>query len=137
MEKALRLLLAGIVAGFILFLAASIVYNFTGEISDPSLRKLFRETVSMKWFHKLLLLNVGTGLIMAIFYSIVHRGLSGGAILKGIIWGFVVWAIMINQHLVFRIVAGQFSMDLLLTWGLQGLVSYVAAGIGIALIYKD
>ena len=137
MEKALRLLLAGIVAGFILFLAASIVYNFTNEISDPSLRKLFRETVSMKWFHKLLLLNVGTGLIMAIFYSLVQRGLSGGTLLKGIIWGFVVWVIMVNQHLIFRVVTGQFTTDLLLNWGLQGLISYMAAGISISLIYRD
>ena len=36
MEKTLRLVLAGIVAGFILFTVASIAYNFTGKITDPS-----------------------------------------------------------------------------------------------------
>ena len=137
MEKTLRLLLAGIVAGFILFLVASIVYNVTGEISDPSLRKLFRETISMKWFHKLLFINIGTGLIMAVFYSLLQGGLSGGTILKGVIWGFVVWVLMVNQHLIFRLVIGKFSVDLLLTWAVQGLVSYIAAGISIALIYKE
>jgi hypothetical protein len=35
------------------------------------------------------------------------------------------------------IVAGKFTTTLLLTWVVQGLTSYVAAGISIALIYKQ
>jgi len=137
MEKTLRLLLAGIVAGFILFIVVSIVYNVTGNISDPSISELFRKTISMKWFYKLLLLNVGSGLIMAVFYAMVMNGLPGGSIFKGIFWGFIVWVFMVHQPMIMHIVAGKFTTDLLLTWVVQGLTSYVAAGISIAMIYKQ
>jgi hypothetical protein len=137
MERTLRVLLAGIIAGFILFLAVSIVYHFTGNISDPSISKLFRETISMKWFYKLILLNVGSGVIMALFYAMLSNGLPVGSLFKGIFWGFVVWVLMIHQPMIMVLVAGKFTTDLLLTWVVQGLTSYVAAGISIALIYKQ
>jgi hypothetical protein len=137
MEKTLRLMLAGIVAGFILFLVVSIVYNATGNISDPSISKLFRESISMKWFHKLLLLNIGSGLIMAFFYAMIANGLPGGSLFKGIFWGFIVWVIMVHQPMIMYLVAGKFTTELLLTWVIQGLSSYVAAGVSIALIYKN
>lgn len=137
MERTLRMMLAGIVAGFILFLAVSVVYNITGSISDPSISKLFRETISMKWFYKLLLLNIGSGLIMALFYAMLSNGLPGGSLFKGIFWGFIVWVIMVHQPMIMVVVAGKFTADLLLTWVVQGLVSYVAAGISIGLIYKQ
>ena len=137
MEKTMRMLLAGIIAGFILFMVVSIVYHYTGNISDPSISKLFKETISMKWFYKILLLNVGSGLIMAIFYALLCNGLPGVGIFKGIFWGFIVWVFMVHQPLIMYAVAGRFTMDLLLTWVLQGLTSYVAAGVSIALIYKQ
>jgi hypothetical protein len=137
MEKTLRLLLAGIVAGFILFLVVSIVYNYTGNISDPSITKLFRETIKMQVFYKLLLINVGSGLIMALFYAMISNGLPGGSLFKGIFWGFIVWVFMVHQPMITYIVAGKFTTDLLLTWVVQGLTSYVAAGISIAMIYKQ
>jgi hypothetical protein len=137
MEKTFRMLIAGIVAGFILFLAVSIVYNYTGNISDPSITKLFRETIKMQVFYKLLLINVGSGLIMALFYAMLVNGLPGGSLFKGIFWGFIVWVFMVHQPMITYIVAGKFTTDLLLTWVVQGLTSYVAAGISIALIYKQ
>jgi len=137
MDKIIKMLLAGILAGFILFLVASISYKYTGRISDPSLRELFRDEVSMKWFYKLLMLNVGMGLIMAIFYALMSKGMPGGSLLKGAFWGFVVWAILISQQLIMSLVAGKFTADLIISWLAQGLVSYVAAGLCISLIYKD
>jgi hypothetical protein len=137
MEKTLRLIMAGIVAGFILFLVVSIAYNYTHDISDPSISKLFRESISMKWFYKLLLLNIGSGMMMAIFYALISNGLPGGNLLKGVFWGFTVWVIMVHQPMIMYLVAGKFTTLLLLTWVLQGLTSYVAAGISIALIYKS
>jgi len=137
MEKTLRIILAGVMAGFILFLAVSVVYKLTGNISDPSISKLFRETISMQWFYKILLLNVGTGLIMAITYSLLYNVLPGGGLFKGIFWGFIMWVIMVHQPMIMHLVAGKFTADLLLTWVLQGLTSYVAAGISIGLIYKQ
>lgn len=133
----MRLILAGIVAGFILFLVASIAYNYTGNISDPSISGLFRKEISMKWFYKLLLLNVGSGLIMAIFYAMIATGLPGGNLFKGIFWGFIVWVLMVHQPMITYILAHKFTGDLLLTWVIQGLASYVCAGIGISLIYKQ
>ena len=137
MERTLRLVLAGIVAGFILFTVASIAYNFTGKITDPSLSKLFRESISMKWFYKLLLINVGTGFIMALFYSMIASGLPGRNILKGLFWGIIVWAIMVHQPIITYLVIGKFTTDLVLSWIMQGLVSYAAAGLSISLIYKE
>ncbi|MCE5301344.1 MAG: hypothetical protein LLG37_10810 [Spirochaetia bacterium] len=137
MDKFIKMLLAGIVAGFILFLVASVSYNFTGKISDPSLSSLFREAISMKWFYKLLLLNVGMGVIMAVFYALLAKGMPGTSLVKGMFWGFVVWAILIAQPLIMSLVVGKFTSDMLLSWLAQGLVSYVCAGLGISLIYKE
>jgi len=136
MEKGLKLLLAGVIAGIILFVAAGISYRYTGEIVDPSLRALFRETVSMKWFHKLLLLNAGMGLMMTVFYALLQNGIPGQGMAKGIMWGFIIWFIIVTQPLIFQLVNGQFSSERLLTWLMQGLASYVAAGLSISLIYK-
>ena len=83
MEKALKLTISGVVAGLIIFVVASISYNITEKITDPSISHLFREAISMKWFHKLLLINIGTGLIMAIFYSLMQDGLPGKSLVKG------------------------------------------------------
>ena len=137
MDKLMKLILGGIVAGFILFLVASIAYNYTGNISDPSISSLFRKEISMKWFYKLLLLNVGSGLIMAVFYAMLATGLPGGNLFKGIFWGFIVWVLMVHQPMITYILAHKFTTDLLLTWVVQGLASYAAAGASISLIYKQ
>jgi hypothetical protein len=136
-DKVIKMILAGVVAGFILFLVASISYKYTGRISDPSISSLFREAISMKWFYKLLLLNIGMGLIMAIFYALMAKGMPGGPLFKGIFWGFVVWFILISQPLIMSLVSGKFTSDLIISWLAQGLVSYVAAGLCISLIYKE
>ena len=136
MERTLRVLLAGVVAGFILCLAVSIVYKLTGYVSDPSISKFFSGSISMKAFYKLMLFYVGSGIIMAFFYAMVFNGLPGGSLFKGIFWGFIVWVIMVHQPMIMYIVSGKFTTDLLLTWVVQGLISYVAAGVSIALIYK-
>jgi hypothetical protein len=91
----------------------------------------------MKWFYKLLLLNIGMGLIMAIFYALMAKGMPGGPLFKGIFWGFVVWFILISQPLIMSLVSGKFTSDLIISWLAQGLVSYVAAGLCISLIYKE
>ena len=137
MDKLIKMILAGVVAGFILFLVASISYNYTGRISDPSISSLFREAISMKWFYKLLFLNIGMGLIMAIFYALMSKGMPGGYILRGIFWGFTVWFILISQPLIMSLVVGKFTPDMIISWLAQGLVSYVAAGLCLALIYKE
>ena len=137
MDKLIKIVLAGIVAGFILFLVASISYNYTGKISDPSLSSLFREAISMKWFYKRMFLNIGMGLIMAIFYALMAKGMPGGSLLRGMFWGFTVWFILISQPLIMSLVVGKFTSDMIISWLAQGLVSYVAAGLCISLIYKE
>lgn len=137
MDKLFRMVLAGILAGFILFLVMGISYNFTQEVSDPSIRHLFRENISMKWFYKLLFINIGTGIIMALFYSIMQTGLPGSGIIKGIFWGFTVWAIMVCQPLITLLVTGKLTTALLISWLAQGFASYVAAGISIAMVEKS
>lgn len=137
MDKLIKMILAGVVAGFILFLVASVSYNYTGRISDPSISSLFREAISMKWFYKLMFLNIGMGLIMAVFYALLAKGMPGGSLLKGIFWGFIVWFILISQPLIMSLVVGKFTPDMIISWLAQGLVSYVAAGLCIALIYKE
>lgn len=137
MDKFFRLILSGVVAGFVLFLVASISYNINGSISDPSISKLFRETISMKWFYKLLLINIGSGFFMAFLYALAYTGLPGNGIFKGVSCGFVMWIIMIHQPLIIQLVGGQLTQALLVTWIAQGFASYVAAGIAISLIYKN
>jgi hypothetical protein len=137
MDKILKIILAGIMAGFILFLVASVSFSYTHKISDPSIRELFRETISMKWFYKLLFLNVGMGLVMAVFYALMAKGMPGGSVVKGMFWGFVVWFILISQPLVLSLVNKVFTQDMIVSWLMQGLVSYVAAGLVISLIYKE
>ncbi|MEI7542009.1 MAG: hypothetical protein WCJ94_02010 [bacterium] len=137
MDKLIKIFLAGVLAGVILFLVASISYNYTGNISDPSIKEFFKEAFSMKLFYKLMFLNIGMGLIMAIFYSFMAKGMPGGHLLKGMFWGFTVWFILISQPLIMSLVAGTFKSDVIMLWLAQGLVSYVAAGLCIALVYKE
>lgn len=137
MDKFFRLILAGIVAGFVLFLVATLAYKYNNQLSDPSLRYLFRENISMKWFYKLLFLNIGMGMVMAVFYSIITNGLPGNGVVKGIFMGFMIWFLLITQPLITLILAGTLTQGLLVSWLAQGLVSYVAAGICISVIYKS
>ena len=137
MDKFFRLILAGIVAGFVLFLVATLAYKYNNQLSDPSLRYLFRENISMKWFYKLLFLNIGMGMVMTVFYSIITNGLPGNGVVKGIFMGFMIWFLLITQPLITLILAGTLTQGLLISWLAQGLVSYVAAGICISVIYKS
>jgi hypothetical protein len=137
MDRLIKMVLAGVVAGFILFIVASVSYHYTGRISDPSLSSLFRENISMNWFYKLMFLNIGMGLIMAIFYALLAKGMPGGSLLRGMFWGFIVWFILISQPLIMSLVVGKFTSDMIISWLAQGLVSYVAAGLCISLIYKE
>ncbi len=136
MDKFFRLILAGIVAGFVLFLVATLAYKYNNQLSDPSLRYLFRENISMKWFYKLLFLNIGMGMVMAAFYSVITNGLPGTGVVKGIFMGFMIWFLLITQPLITLILAGTLTQGLLVSWLAQGLVSYVAAGICISVVYK-
>ncbi|HRQ43975.1 MAG TPA: hypothetical protein PLB12_06430 [Candidatus Goldiibacteriota bacterium] len=137
MDKFFRLILAGIVAGFVLFLVATLAYKYNNQLSDPSLRYLFRENISMKWFYKLLFLNIGMGMVMAVFYSVITNGLPGNGVVKGIFMGFMIWFLLITQPLITLILAGTLTQGLLVSWLAQGLVSYVAAGICISVVYKS
>jgi hypothetical protein len=91
----------------------------------------------MKWFYKLMFLNIGMGLIMAVFYALMSKGMPGGSLIKGVFWGFTVWFILISQPLIMSLVVRKFTSDMIISWLAQGLVSYVAAGLCISLIYKE
>jgi len=136
MERIIKFIISGVVAGFILFVVASVSYNFTHEISDPSIKYFWREKISMAWFYKLLIINVIFGLVLAFFYSLIQNGLPGRSLLKGIFFGFMLWTMMVTPPLVTAFLVGSFTKSLLISWLLQGLTSYVAAGLSISLIYK-
>jgi hypothetical protein len=140
MEKILRLLIAGIVAGLILFVSVYVLFSVTGtKPIDPSLKAFFKPAVGqMKVadLYVLLLVVSIIGIILAIFYSLIEAGISANGVFKGIFFGFMVWALNGAPLIANLIVSGGIMEPGNFPWLAQGVISYILAGISIAVIYK-
>jgi hypothetical protein len=140
MEKIFRLVLAGIMAGIIMFVSVYVLFSVTGtKPIDPSLKAFFSPEVGQMKVADLgmLLLAVSIiGLILAIFYSLIEAGISANGVFKGIFFGFMVWVLNGAPLIAKLVVSGGILRASTYPWLIQGVISYILAGICIALIYK-
>lgn len=140
MEKIFRLLIAGIVAGIIMFVSVYVLFSVTGtKPIDPSLKAFFSPEVGNMKVADLgmLLLAVSIiGIILAIFYSLIEGGIAATGVFKGIFFGFMVWALNGAPLIANLVVSGDILKPNTYPWLIMGVISYILAGISIAVIYK-
>ena len=91
----------------------------------------------LKWWVFLLLRNIVLALVFALVFAIIHRGIPGKGLQKGVILGFVVWLVGVIPPVFTWYFLVNIAPGALLFFALQGLFEWLVYGIVISVIYKE
>ena len=128
-----RVVLAGIVAGIVMLVIGSVMGMLTGSMYTGA---MWKEMAGASWFVWILIHNVFFGLVFAVLYAVFANVLKASMALKGFVFGFVVWMLAL-PGLSMTFLTMTVSLTLIFLWAVQGLISYVLAGLVIAYLYKE
>lgn len=125
-------LLAGVIVAsisyFVNALFTIIFKNFYAQ--TPELLKPLGNT----WLMQILLGNFSSGLIYALMFTVLQRGIPGRGVTKGFFLGLLLWAITVPPLLITY--STNLDVRLILSWLLAGLVATPLACIAVVLIYE-
>ncbi|OIP40505.1 hypothetical protein AUJ95_04495 [Candidatus Desantisbacteria bacterium CG2_30_40_21] len=94
--------------------------------------KLFKPATY--WESKIWLVDVFIGVLFGCLFAILHDSLPGKRVVKGIFFGFIIWAIGEFPGTVknFMLIPGEMTM----LWIITGLINSLIIGVVIALVYE-
>lgn len=130
-----RMLIAGVVsrmAGTILgIVTCGGIFNWVYALEPTDIWKPMAGPPPI-WFN---VASLALGIILALIYALLYRGIPGRGIVKGLVFGLFVWLVgtvpgMLATYTFMRIATG-----VVIYWTIQGLVVLLVEGIIIAAIY--
>ena len=128
-----RVVLAGIVAGIVMLVVGTVIGMLTGHMYTGA---IWKPMAGASWFVWLLVHNIFFGLVFTVLYAVFANVLKASMALKGFVFGFVIWLFSL-QGLSMTFLSMTVSLNLIFLWAVQGLISYVLAGLVIAYLYKE
>ena len=133
--KTVRGIIAGVVFGIINQLFGGLFYGLLFNKWVMMSASLWRpmESPLMQW--GMLLVNVLSGLLIALVFAVIYRGIPGTGLKKGIVYGFLLWLITRLAGELFMYVLMPYSFMLVVAGWLQGICGMLLGGALIAIIY--
>jgi hypothetical protein len=133
--KVLRGILAGIAFGIIgevsgFFIYAVLFVKWTEEASQ-----LWRPMESLHWRIGMPLADIFSGLMVALAYAILYKGIPGTGIKRGLIFGLILWLITRLAGELFFYAMSPIPFMLVVAGWIHGLIVGVLGGSAIAAIY--
>ena len=129
------MILAGVLAG-VATLLLNIVFSFlTGPLytSSPQLWKPAGDL----WFLGLVLLNILAGLVYALVYTILGKGIKGGVLDKGLLYGCLLWFIGPLLNILSIHMAVNVPTEVIVSWLFGGLINTLVAGVIVVFVFEQ
>ena len=133
-----RFILAWVVAA-VLFFVLDMVFGSLGGIITASITGtpvLAPQGIESKIFAGLLF-EVINGFILVLIYKLIHTSLPGTALVKGISYGLIVWALRVLMWAFSTFMMFDVSAVMIVVTAALGLVEVLILCTVIALIYKE
>lgn len=125
----------GILVGILLFILNSIEGFLSAGLyinSDPSLW----QEMSGNWWLKMLVFDLIVGLILALVYGIIHKGIPDKGIGKGVQFGFWIWLVGTVPGLIMTLLTMAVPAELVVVWLISGLINLIIAGLVLGSMLK-
>jgi hypothetical protein len=133
--KFLRGILGGVVFGIIGEISGFIIYGvlFMKWISEAG--QVFRPMDSLYMRIGMPLADILGGLMVALAYAILYKGIPGTGIKKGLAFGLILWLITRFAGEIFFYVMSPIPFTLIIAGWIHGLLVGVLGGMAMAAIY--
>jgi len=133
--KILRGILSGIAFGIIGEIFGFIIYGvlFMKWISES--HQVWRPMESMHMRIGMPLADIFGGLMVALAFAILYKGIPGTGIKKGLIFGLILWLITRLAGELFFYVMSPIPVMLVIAGWIHGLIVGAAGGMAVAAIY--
>lgn len=126
---------AGILVGIVLLILNSIESFMAGNLYSNSEPALWQE-MSGNWWLNMLIFNLIVGLILALVYSVLHKGVPDKGAGKGLQYGFWVWLVGNVPGLFFTMLTMAVPTELVVVWLISNLINLLIAGLIIGALVR-
>lgn len=133
--KVLRGFLSGVAFGIIGEIFGWVVYGVLFMKWTAEAHQVFRPMDSLHMRIGMPLADIFTGLMVALAYAILYKGIPCTGIRKGLIFGLILWLITRFAGELFFYVMSPIPFMLVIAGWLHGLIAGAIGGIAIAAIY--
>ncbi len=133
--KLLRGILGGVAFGIIGELFGWLIYGGLFMKWTAQVSQLWRPMESLHWRIGMPLTNIFGGMMVALAYAILYKGIPGRGIQKGLVFGLILWLITRVAGELFFYAMSPIPFMLVIAGWLHGLIVGALGGIVIAAIY--
>lgn len=130
-----RIFQAGILVGIILLVLNSVEGWLSGGLYATSDPTLWQKMTGNWWLH-MLFFNLVVGLILALVYSVIYRGIPDKGIGKGLQFGFWIWLVGTVPGLLLTMLTLTVPTELIVVWLISGLINLLIAGMVLGALVK-
>jgi len=133
--KILRGILGGIAFGIIGEIFGWLIYGVLFMKWTTQVSQLWRPMDSLHWRLGMPLADIFSGLMIALGYALLYRGIPGTGIKKGLIFGFILWLMTRVGGELFFYAMSPIPFMLVVAGWIHGLIVGTLGGIVLAAIY--
>ena len=123
-----RIFQSGIIIGIVLLVLNSVESWLASGLyaaSDPALW----QTMSGNWWLQMLVYSLVVGLVFALVYGVLHQGIPGQGLAKGVQYGFWVWLVGSVPGLLMTLMTMAVPAELVVLWLVSNLINLLVVGL--------
>ena len=133
--KLLRGILGGVAFGMIGEIFGWLIYGVLFVKWSMQVSQLWRPMESLHWRVGMPLADIFSGLMIALAYAVLYKGIPGTGIKKGLIFGLILWLINRLAGELFFYTMSPIPFMLVVAGWIHGLIVGALGGIILAAIY--
>ena len=133
--KLLRGILGGVAFGMIGEIFGWLIYGSLFMKWSMQVSQLWRPMESLHWRVGMPLADIFSGLMIALAYAVLYKGIPGTGIKKGLIFGLILWLINRLAGELFFYTMSPIPFMLVVAGWIHGLIVGALGGIILAAIY--
>ena len=133
--KLLRGILGGVAFGMIGEIFGWLIYGVLFVKWSMQVSQLWRPMESLHWGVGMPLADIFSGLMIALAYAVLYKGIPGTGIKKGLIFGLILWLINRLAGELFFYTMSPIPFMLVVAGWIHGLIVGALGGIILAAIY--
>lgn len=133
--KIIRGILGGITFGIIGEIFGWLIYGVLFMKWTEQVSHMWRPMESLHWRIGMPLADIFSGLMVALAYAILYKGIPGTGIKKGLVFGLILWLITRVAGELFFYAMSPIPFMLVVAGWLHGLIVGALGGVVIAAVY--
>lgn len=122
-----KILIGGILAGLVILVIGLIFGSLTANMYRMSPQIMWKP-MGQNFFVQVIIYDLIVGIILAYVYSILKNSVPGSGIVKGLIFGLLVWLVGSVPGLGITYLTMNIRNKLIFTWLVNNLINYCLAG---------